>query len=62
MEEGTLGCFLVEEGGNLVREQKQAAIWALPSLLEVTVEPCSEEGVSKAGARWQAGWEAVGTD
>lgn len=58
VEEETLNCSLVEEGGNLVKEQQQAAIWALPSLLEVTVEePHSAEGASEAGAQWQVAWE-----
>lgn len=61
MEEETLSCSLVEEGGNLVRERRRAAIWALPSLLEATVEPRSAEGVSEAEAQWQVGWEGVGT-
>lgn len=61
VEEETLNCSLVEEGGNLVKEQQQAAIWALPSLLEVTVEPHSVEGVSEVGAQWQVVWEERGT-
>lgn len=60
-EEETLSCSLVEEVGNPAREQRQAAIWVLPSLLEVTGEPHSMEGVSEAGAQWQVGWEEVGT-
>lgn len=61
VEEETLSCSLVEEGGNLVKEQQQAAIWASPSLLEATVEPHSVEGVSEAGAQWQVVWEEGGT-
>lgn len=61
MEEETLSCSLVEEGGNPEREQRQAATWASPSPLEVTGEPRSAAGVSEAGAQRQVGWEEVGS-